>query len=143
MLNGGENERVALLEDILDKIETIEDTATEVAAYSFVISVVYVLIFCCKSEIKTCIIEMGTSIPLFILFSTIFVEIKDRAMLTKSKIKKLEREARREARREAQSEALAQGMMIAQEKHKEWVEWADNGREEDKKPLPPKVPNNQ
>ena len=53
-------------------------------------------------------------------------------MLTKSKIKKLEREARQKA----QSEALTQDMMIAQEKHKEWIEWVDNGREEAKKPLP-------
>ena len=141
MLNMGENQRITQIEDILDKIETIEDTATVVAVYSLVVSILYMLIFCCKSEIQTCIMETSTSIPLFILLSTISVEIKDRVMFTKSKIKKQLREAEREARAEGKAEGKAEGIIIgAQKKHEEWVEWAENGREEDKKPLPPENP---
>ena len=149
MLNSGENERIVVVEDILDKIESIEDTAIEVAVCTFVLSILYMLIFCCKSEIQTCIIETGNSIPLFILFSTISVEVKDRVMFTKSKIKKLEREAINRGRAkgiaEGKAEGIAQGkaegiIIGAKQKHEEWVEWADNGREEEKKPLPPESP---
>ena len=41
---------------------------------TFLITAIYVIYTCCKTDVKTCIKDTGTAIPLFILLSTISVE---------------------------------------------------------------------
>lgn len=134
MLDNYENERIVILEKILDKIEAIEDTATEVAIWSLIVSVLYMLKYCCISEVKTCIIDTGTSIPLFVLISTAGVEIKDKIMFTKSKRKKLQRQWIRIGKIESDTKRVAQMKQL----YEDMKEWAENGREPEKMP---KLPN--
>ena len=106
-----ERERVEVNREILYFIQGLSKTAIEVSGLTFIIMVVYIVFTCCKADIKMCIIETGTSIPLFILSSTVLIEGKVRAMewvsvwREKRKAEKREQEVQDFANAEKQDEA--------------------------------------
>ena len=49
-------------------------------------------------------------------------------------------ENRKEKKMREEAELIQLAMKLASEKHEEWVEWADNGRDEATRPEPPECP---
>ena len=119
-------------EEIHDTIKGFIKSTTIIMWITSGITGVYILIFCCKSSIQKCIINTGTSIPLFILTSSIIFEggaqIMEWALVKREKRLRRNRERDQKLRDEGKREM-----------HKKWEEWYNNGRKESERPKPPPV----
>ena len=64
-----------VLEDILTIISEFIKETIWITGLTLFLSIEYLIIFCRSSNIENCIINIGTSIPLFIVLSTVLIEV--------------------------------------------------------------------
>ena len=69
-----EKERVETNKAILQLMRAFSKQTIYTSLVTFLITGIYVIYTCYKTDVKTCIKDTGTAIPLFILLSTIAVE---------------------------------------------------------------------
>lgn len=102
-----EKERVEINKAILYAIEGFSRHTIQTSIVTLVMTVSYipVLLLHYKTGVRTCLIETGTSIPLFILTSTIIIEVKGRIM----EWVEIRRAKRRDQEKQRELQILAQG----------------------------------
>lgn len=102
-----ERERVEINKSILYAIEGFSRHTIQTSIATLVMTVLYmpILIIYYKTGVKTCIIETGTSIPLFILTSTIIIEGKGRIM----EWVEIRRARRRDQEKQREAQIFAKG----------------------------------
>ena len=104
-----ERERVEVNKAILYAIEGFSRHTIQTSIVTGVMTILYILILLLyyKTGVKVCITETGTSIPLFILTSTIVIEGKGRFMewVEIRRAKRRDEEKQREAQIFAEGEA--------------------------------------
>ena len=120
------------ISDLTKTIDDAIDATVNTTLVVFILVLIHTIIFCicCKENIKTCIIEIGTSIPLYVILATLITEGVD-AVIGRRMVRKAEEKLQRELQREREELHRLQS---------EWEEWADNGRDPDKRPKLPDIP---
>ena len=69
-----EKERVEINKAILSNIQDFIAQAVWTSGGTVFLAVLYIVFTCCKTDVKNCIKETGTAIPLFIVISAILVD---------------------------------------------------------------------
>lgn len=123
-------EQNEILEELLEIASDFTKETTLIAITTFILSILYIIIYCCKTNIEKCITNTGTTIPLFIIVSTIIVEvIKMLSILLNIKRRKEMRKIRKFLKEEGK-------LLGRKSMHDEWEYWYENSRDERKKPKP-------
>lgn len=102
-----ERERVEVNKTILYAIQGFSRHTIQASIVTFAITVLYmpILLIHYETGVKKCIIETGTSIPLFILTSTVIIEVKGRIM----DWVEIRRAKRRDQERQREAQIFANG----------------------------------
>ena len=121
-----EKERVETNKAILQLMRAFSKQTIYISLVTFLITAIYVICTCCKTDVKTCIKDTGTAIPLFILLSTTAVEGGIRIMqwavvsweqrkdAKEKRDAKLRAEGKAEGRQELLEELKAKGVDTSQ-----------------------------
>ena len=115
-----EKERVETNKEILQLMRAFSKQTIYTSLVSILITGIYAIYTCCITNTKTCIKDLGTVIPLFILLSTVLVEggvrIVNWAVVAWEKRK--DEKAKRDAKLRAEGEAKGRRELLEELKAK-------------------------